>query len=232
MTRVFNAYTQEIYASDFVYHASGGIQQYLTSNGVQTLIGYHPTRYWVSSIDAGQLHLGYQHDRVGNVLAMLDSRANMGQTFTYDLLDRLKTVSSAGYPSMVLEYDAHGNRVATNGEIYYPGTFRLQSFNGLTMTYDDNGNLTTGPQATYVYRPNNMLQSSTVAGVTANYGYSADDARVKKAVAGGATTYYVRGLNGELLVEWKNTTPNAEVRDYVYAGSRLIGVFTATQPAR
>ena len=77
-----------------------------------------------------------------------------------------------------------------------------------------------------------MLQSSTVAGVTANYWYTADDARVKKAVTGGATTYYVRGLNGELLIEWKNTTPNAEVRDYVYAGSRLIGVFTATQPAR
>ena len=232
MTRVFNAYTQQIYASNFDYHPSGGIQQYLTSNGVQTLIGYHPTRYWASSIDAGQLHLGYQYDLVGNVLSMLDSRANMSQTFTYDVLDRLKTVSSAGYPSMVFAYDAHGNRVTTNGEVYYPGTFRLQSFNGLTMTYDDNGNLKTGPQATYVYRPNNMMQSSTVAGVTANYGYSADDARVKKAVAGGATTYYLRGLNGELLIEWKNTTPNAEVRDYVYAGSRLIGVFTATQPAR
>ena len=158
----------------------------------------------------------------------------MNQTFTYDWVDRVQSVTSTNYPSMTFAYDAYGNRLSVNGSpyTYFPGTFRLQSLNGLSMTYDANGNLQTGPQATYTYRPNNWMESSSVAGTTATYAYSADDTRVKKMVVGGATTYFVRGLSGELLTEWKNTTPDAEVRDHVYAGSKLIGVFTATQPAR
>jgi len=234
VSRVFNAYTQDTYASNFDYHQSGGLREYRSSNGLITTIGFHPTRYWVSSIGVGDLQLGYQYDDVGNVSAILDNRAGMNQTVTYDAVDRVQTVTSTNYPSLTFAYDAYGNRSTVNGSpyAYFPGTFRLQSLNGLSMTYDANGNLESGPQATYAYRPNNWMQSSSVAGITANYAYSADDSRVKKEVVGGTTTYFVDGLPGELLTEWKNMTPNAEVRDHIYAGSKLIGVFTATQPAR
>jgi YD repeat-containing protein len=113
-----------------------------------------------------------------------------------------------------------------------PRHLRLRSFNGISMTYDANGNLETAPVATFAYTPANPTRSSTVAGTTTTFAYDADDWRVKKAVAGGATTYYLRGAGGELLSEWRNTAPNAQVRDYVYAGGRLIAVFAVAQPAR
>ena len=74
----------------------------------------------------------------------------------------------------------------------------------------------------------NLLQSSTAAGTIVNFGYDADDWRIKKSVQNGATSYFMRGPNGQLLTEWLNTNPNAEVRDYIYAGSRLIAVVKST----
>jgi hypothetical protein len=41
----------------------------------------------------------------------------------------------------------------------------------------------------------------------------------------------VRGPNGELITDWWNnaTTTQAEVRDYIYAGSRLLAVVKTNQ---
>jgi hypothetical protein len=44
-------------------------------------------------------------------------------------------------------------------------------------------------------------------------------------VNGAAPTYFFRGPDGRLLTEWTNSNP-AIVKDYVYAGSRLIGVYS------
>jgi hypothetical protein len=55
--------------------------------------------------------------------------------------------------------------------------------------------------------------------------------RLKKAIDNGDIHYYVRGPNGMLLTDWWNSAPGgqAEVRDYIYAGSRLIAVVKTTQ---
>ncbi|HET9360845.1 MAG TPA: hypothetical protein VFO58_13935 [Vicinamibacterales bacterium] len=55
---------------------------------------------------------------------------------------------------------------------------------------------------------------------------------MKKAVDGGRTFYYVRGLNGQMLTEWDNTGGSATVKDYVYAGSRPIAVVTVDLPSK
>jgi hypothetical protein len=47
---------------------------------------------------------------------------------------------------------------------------------------------------------------------------------VKKSVDGGATTYYVRGPNGQLLSEVTSVGGTTTFRDYIYAGSRLLTV--------
>lgn len=46
----------------------------------------------------------------------------------------------------------------------------------------------------------------------------------KEGVGTAAPIYYIRGANGQLLEEWENTSPLATVKDYIYAGSRLIAV--------
>jgi hypothetical protein len=75
-----------------------------------------------------------------------------------------------------------------------------------------------------------MLHSSTVAGVSATYGYDADSWRLKKAISGGVTAYYMRGPDGQLLSEFDNLSPTPQETDYIYAGSRLIAVFSAPLP--
>jgi hypothetical protein len=91
------------------------------------------------------------------------------------------------------------------------------------MTYDNNGNLLTGPQARFTYTPNNLVKTSVVGPVTSQFAYDGDDWRVKKAVSGGATTYFVRGPNGQLLTQWE-VGSSVVAKDYVYAGSRLVGI--------
>jgi YD repeat-containing protein len=150
----------------------------------------------------------------------------MNQTFTYDALDRLKSAVGA-YPEIPYDYDAHGNRQGTNYVYAANKPFRLDSYAGLPMTYDFNGNLKSASQATYDYTDDNLLAVATVPGAVSRFTYDADDWRVKKAIDGGATTYYVRGPNGQLLTEWSISGTSATVRDYVYAGSRLLTVATS-----
>src|SRR5262249_14741058 len=163
---------------------------------------YDPQRYWIRTMHAGNLNLSYdQYDSVGNVGQIGDSRTGMTQTFSYDVLDRLK-VASGPYGQVSYDYDVHGNRQGA-AFVYEAATLRLQSQNGETFTYDNNGNLTTAANRIYTYTPRNLMAGATVGGATIAYDYDADDLRVKK-TRGGETSYYLRGANGELLTEWIN----------------------------
>ena len=95
------------------------------------------------------------------------------------------------------------------------------------MAYDANGSLETvdSTQVAFTCTPDNMLKTPTVSGGMATaFAYDADQWRVKKAVTGGDTTYYIRGANREFLSEWVVSGATTTVRDYIHAGSRLITV--------
>jgi YD repeat-containing protein len=209
---------------------SGALSAYTAGNGLVTTLTYDADRQWLTSIAVGPLGLTYDYDAVGNVETLTDSRPAMSQAFTYDALDRLLTASSSGYPSQTFAYDAHGNRQDAGGTTYayYGGNpFRLWQVNGVfNLTYDDNGNVTGGTFGTYQYTPDNLVRTSTVGGTTVDFAYDRDAWRVRRAPSGGPTQYFLRGPNGQLLTEWTNTSPTATVRDYVYAGRRLLAVVT------
>jgi hypothetical protein len=142
----------------------------------------------------------------------------------------------ASFPDSTFAYDAHGNRqsTATTTYTYHPGNvFHLQWINGFhAMSYDPNGNLRGGFGGTYDYTPDNLLKESSIGGATTQFAYDVDAWRVKKEVVGGTATYYMRGPGGQMLTEWVNTSPLATVRDYVYAGGRLIAVITKKLPPK
>ena len=225
------------WASGALYHPSGALSFYRAGNNLDTLIGFDPLRYWVNSINVAPMSLNYSYDDVGNTTGITDARPNFNQTFTYDNLDRLLTATSPGNWNMQFAYDAHGNRQSVPGVSSYTydptNPFRLISVgNGPTdMHYDNNGNIFSVTGASMTYNANNQMVSFTGPGGTSTYDYDGDNWRVKKTV-NGVTTYYTRGPNGQLLSEWINTSPTATVKDYIYAGSRLIAVVTAQKPAR
>jgi YD repeat-containing protein len=232
LTRVYNGHApSSSYASGFTYHPSGALLS-LFVGGKQTTYTYDPLRYWLTSHTVGaDLQLTYSnYDGVGNVRTISDPRPNMTQTFTYDALDRLATANGP-YGSDAFNYDVHGNRVGAN-YVYWANTFQLRSYDGgvTQMTYDNNGNLATGPSNTlFTYTPNNLMSTSTVGVNATSFTYDGDDWRVKKVVNGGVPTYFVRGPNGQLLSEYTANSPEAEVKDYIYAGGRLIAIATVEQ---
>jgi YD repeat-containing protein len=229
VTRVFDATAGRNYATAFTYHPSGGVTSYTAGNGVPTTITYDPARYWITSIHSGALQLEYNgHDNVGNVTSIGDVRGGMNLTFGYDALDRLTLVD--GPYSSRYAYDVHGNRQDPNNGAAYQydsNTLRLMSQYGVPFTYDNNGNVKTTPGRSYAYTPENWLQTALVENVVHAYEYDADGWRLKKVTPAGVT-YYLRGLNGELLTEWTNPGPSGVIRDYVYAGSRLLTAITTS----
>jgi YD repeat-containing protein len=227
--RVFDATAGRNYATDFAYHPSGGVTSYTAGNGVPTTITFDPARYWITGIHSGALQLEYNgHDNVGNITSIGDVRGGMNQTFEYDALDRLTSVN--GVYSSQYAYDVHGNRQDPNNGAAYQydsNTLRLMSQYGVPFTYDNNGNLKTAPGRSYAYTPENWLETASVDNVVHVYEYDADGWRLKKVTPAGVT-YYLRGLNGELLTEWTNPGPSGVVRDYIYAGSRLLSAVTTS----
>jgi YD repeat-containing protein len=224
-TRIFETAAGRDYALGITYHQSGALATYTAGNGVVTAITYTPDRYWTQSITAGPFQLTYgPYDAVGNVLTVNDSRPGMGHALTYDPLDRLDTVTGPSY-FIEYEYDAHGNRVTSPSStyVYDAATLRLIEQNGASFTYDNNGNLRTTPSGTFTYTEDNLLASAvTTGGSTTTYAYDPDTWRVKRTTSAG-TTYYMRGLQGELLSEFKvPMSGGATARDYVYLGSRLV----------
>jgi hypothetical protein len=149
-----------------------------------------------------------------------------------DLLHRLATAQGP-YGPQSFTYDAHGNRTGA-GYTYQSGTFRLLNANGVAMTYDNVGNLKTGPAVSFTYTPTNLLKHATVSGQWMTFTYDADQWRAYKRVgASGLPSFYVRGTNGQLLTDWSNTSATtADVRDHIYAGQRLLVVQKAVKQAK
>ncbi len=231
--------TNEVFADSFAYHPSGGVLQYVAGNGITHKFEYHPSRYWVDDVyDLGGpeqvLDLAYVYDAAGNVESIGDSRPGMSQQFTYDNLDRLATASGP-WGGHDYGYDSEGNITAitrTGGGgpsttfQYSAATRRLTQTTGggaAAFGYDANGNMRTAGSDAFLYTPQNMMSSSTVSGVSAAYGYDGDNLRKLKA-GGSATRQYFHGPGDLLLSEFETSCGyvRAPVRDYVYAGSRLV----------
>src|SRR5262249_8357614 len=155
-------------------------------------------RYWIDSIQVHPLNtsnpdqkldLTYTYDNVGNVSQIADGRSGYTQNFSYDVLDRIAEATGY-YGSSTFTYDAHGNRIDP-GFSYDPvKRFWLRNYNGVTIDYDDNGNVKSASQATYDYSSRNLLKQTTVGSSVTHYEYDADDWRVKKETEGGVTSYF------------------------------------------
>jgi YD repeat-containing protein len=234
IARVFNAFTDATYADQFTYHPSGAVATYRAGNGLVTTLTYHQARQWLDTIAVGPngsvLDLDYSYDEIGNISEILDARAGMSQTFGYDALDRL-TTAQGSYGALTYTYDAHGNRQTENGVqlTYHNGyPFHLKSIGGFyDLVYSNNGNLRWGFGGIYNYTPDNLMESAAINGVVSRFAYDADAWRLKKSVDGGATSYYVRGPSGQLLMEYESG-PVIKLRDYIYSGGRLIAMIPTT----
>ncbi len=119
--------------------------------------------------------------------------------------------------------DSPGNRTAQTVTItstqvtnyVYDAANRLTSVNGQAYTWDNNGNLINDGSAAYLYDRANRMISTTVGGVTTQFSYNGDGARLKQIIAGVPTTY-TQDLAAPLPVVLQSQT-GANAMQYVYA---------------
>jgi len=145
-----------------------------------------------------------------------------------------------GYDPITYTYDAIGNitsqSVGSTTTNYIYDTVHKHAVNQISLygtdyyyTYDDNGNMTSGPDftnpaqiasRTITYNADNMPVRIEHAGtVVTNFLYDGNGVRAKKDVQGGGTTFYVN-KNFEVI--------NGEPVGYIFAGNLRIAKITAS----
>ena len=163
------------------------------------------------------------------------AQSELDQSFGYDELGRLKSVSRGG-SNWTINYDANGNRtgVTLNGVTSTYTT--AATSNRLTGTtnparsfgYDEAGNTEqdTVRAFTATYDLAGRLATLTKGGVTTRYAYDSFGRRVRKHGSTGAasTVIFMYGLDGQLLGEYD--AAGVALREYVWLGGTPVAMFT------
>jgi RHS repeat-associated protein len=175
------------------------------------------TYYYPSGL-AGRLGVSYTYDSLSR-LASRWSSTNDYSYVNYDVTGRLTSYISwaNGIPSRseAYTYDAAGNRT-DRGAALEPLSNRYRTFDGFTMEYDAEGNITRMYNATtdqrLTWNSLGQLTGVTTNGVTVNYAYDPYGNRFRR-TEGLQTGFFVY-FNGDLLVETDGN--GAAVRTYTY----------------
>lgn len=180
--------------------------------------GYYGRLYEIKSAKPGFTLQNVNHawDAGGNLANRSNVLNSDNETFGYDFLDRLTSVSGNYTDSWT--YSAIGNILSHNGTSYsYNGIWphAVTSVGGNSYDYDSNGNMKTRPNGSITWDAENRPVSMIINGVTTNFTYDGDGNRVKQVVVGGNTTLYVNKYFE------KNLTANVTTTSY-YLGGRLV----------
>ena len=185
-----------------------GRRTQLVGNGQQPVIYQYDPASRLTRVEQGALFAALGYDNAGRRTSLGYSNGTT-TGYQYDLASRLTNITHNG-PSGLIEaltysYDPAGNRVSAtraNGtasllpsavaSATYDAANEQTSFAGATLTYDNNGNLTSDGINTYVWDARNRLIAIS-GGATANLNYDALGRRVSKAINGVSTQFVYDG---------------------------------------
>jgi RHS repeat-associated protein len=211
----------------YAYDGAGRLSDVTSPNAVQSSISYDDAnrildityRYGASLIE----DISYTYDAVGNRLSMTD--ADGTTTYTYDELNRLKTVTyPLSLPAVVsYTYDPMGNRLTMDKDAVitsyvYNNADQLVSktTSGVTTyyTWDNAGNLITKNGYSLTWNDAGKLTSWTNGVDNITFTYNGDGDRVEYNVNGIQTEYLqdISAANAVVIQEISGTT----TIDYVY----------------
>lgn len=145
--------------------------------------------------------------------------------YSYDTANKLTGItygspSNTSVGTLAYGYDGAGRRISATGTLASDllpsattatSTFDLANrqtgFNGHTLSYDDDGNLTGDGTNTYVWNARNQLAQIQQNGTTvASFSYDATGRRIAKVIGGVTTDYLYDGANE--VQEIQGTTVN------------------------
>jgi RHS repeat-associated protein len=178
----------------------------------------------------GLQDMAYTYDNNGNITLLKDqSGTGAGKTIvlTYDDVNRLMsastTVASSTSYSQTYIYNSIGDLTNKSdvGAYTYAGTGNANphaptTINGVTYTYDNNGNLTAAGSQKYSWDYRNRITTAGNGTATSTYGYDHQNQRVRK-VFGTSTTTYPNKYMSKVV-----SGSNATTTDYIYMGDTII----------
>jgi len=209
------------------YNELGQITRIDYGNGDHDTYAYYgldgeaPSGYWGSlwriqtcNSSTTLNDIRYTWDANGNMLQRQDYLANENESFSYDFLDRLISVS--GVYSATYTYDEIGNIMSMNGVSYTYGSqpHAATSVGNTSYEYDANGNMITRGNQTITWDYANMPISVTDGGNTSQFVYDGNGNRIVK-YDGGELVIYVNKY-----YEWNDTT--GEATSHYYLGGKEV----------
>jgi RHS repeat-associated protein len=210
-------------ASSLTYQPFGPLGTLTFGNGQAYSVNFDQAYRPTFQSNAPRVKNAY-YDPAGNMQSLTDIDSS-AQTFTYDALNELASATdtqtgSYGSLSYLYKLNGVGNRQSDtrNGMsttyYYYENTNRLYHAGSNDWRLMDAAGNTTWSSAAYVMTYDGYGRLTSARSGAATYDYNAIDQRVIK-TAGGVTTKYYYGVNGELLYETDGTNTKA----YVYLSS-------------
>jgi RHS repeat-associated protein len=191
-------------------NARNQITQETLGNGLVTNRVHDDVTGWLETIQtglsggAGVQNLAYEWDLVGNLKKRTDvNQSNLAEEFFYDNLYRLGSSKLNNVPNLTMAYDVLGNITSKSdvGSYTYHATKEHQvtsTSNGWSFAYDNNGNMTSGRNATITWTSYNYPASIANGSDTSSFSYTPDRQywqQVSNYTSGGAaTTIYVGGI--------------------------------------
>ncbi len=203
--------------NSFDYAPNEQVSRIAFANGVTETNTYDPAKLYrltnkISTLpNASQAqNLSYTYDAVGNITQLVEGASSTQRTvnYGYDDLYRLTSAAATGTPSGVsgynqtFSYDALGNILSSDqGSYAYAGTSYANpdaatTIGGLSLAYDNNGNLTGmsgSATSTLGWDYLNRLTQDAVSSTTSTYAYDMSNERIKEAITSSTstvTTYY------------------------------------------
>src|SRR5579859_2096183 len=170
----------------------------------------------------------------GNLISISAVGArNFKRNYSYDVLNRLQSMSAAGDPcdGMSWSYDAWGNRTSQSGPCFASQvTVNAQNRLNPPYLYDSAGNLTFDGVNTYFYdAENRVVQVNGTLGncstATACYSYDALGRRIGKTI-GSVKTDYIYDLSSHVVTEENNICASQCLSaSYIYLDDKLVAEY-------
>jgi RHS repeat-associated protein len=182
------------YAYDNVRRRTGAT----LPNGIPISYTYDNVSRLLSIINGTVSTNSYVHDNAGNRTSMINNAGT--HNYAYDAIYRLTQATHPVPPTEQFTYDSVGNRLTdgSGNSYFYNNVNRLLNYNGVTFTYDANGNATSRVDScgatTYTWDSGNRLIGVTgfkpdCSVLTASYKYDPFGRRIEKNVNGTVTRY-------------------------------------------
>jgi RHS repeat-associated protein len=216
----------------------GPISSYTLGNG-QTITRTYDANYRLTDLTSPALNLHFARDAMGDIVALGNAPgANPAtETYSYDPLYRLTSITDNGTALETVTYNPTGDRLsktapglATGTYLYTTGTHQLASIGNAAQANDANGNTTGsvmgGNTYGFAYNGRNRLTLVQLNGQTvASYTYNALGERIGKVenFPQNVSERYAYDESGQLIGEYGTIN-----RDYIWLGDLPVAVVDNT----